>query len=74
VDVVVTDKKGNVIRGLKQQDITVSEDGTPQAIVSFEAVQLPDQPSETPRHRLGSRSTPHPRSAGAVRSSSCSTT
>ena len=48
VDVVVTDKKGNAIRGLKQEDITVSEDGAPQAVVSFEAVELPDQPSETP--------------------------
>ena len=48
VDVVVTDKKGNVIRGLKQQDLTILEDGAPQTVVSFEAVQLPDQPSETP--------------------------
>jgi len=48
VDVVVTDKKGNAIRGLKREDITVSEDGAPQAVVSFEAVQLPDQPSEAP--------------------------
>ena len=48
VDVVVTDKKGNAIRGLKQQDLTVIEDGAPQTVVSFEAVQLPDQPSEAP--------------------------
>jgi VWFA-related protein len=48
VDVVVTDKKGNAIRGLKQQDLAVIEDGVPQTVVSFEAVQLPDQPSEAP--------------------------
>ncbi len=48
VDLVVTDKKGNAIRGLKQQDLTVLEDGTPQSVVSFEAVVLPDQPSEAP--------------------------
>ncbi|HYN05172.1 MAG TPA: VWA domain-containing protein [Vicinamibacteria bacterium] len=48
VDVVVTDKKGNAIRGLKQGDITVIEDGAPQSVVSFEAVELPDQPSATP--------------------------
>ncbi len=48
VDVVVTDKKGNAIRGLKQDDMTVIEDGAPQAVVSFEAVELPDQPSATP--------------------------
>jgi VWFA-related protein len=48
VDVVVTDKKGNAIRGLKQSDLTVVEDGTPQTVVSFEAVALPEQPSEAP--------------------------
>ena len=39
MDVVVTDKKGNAIRGLKQEDLTVTEDGVPQTIVSFEAVR-----------------------------------
>jgi VWFA-related protein len=48
VDLVVTDKKGTVIRGLKQGDLTVVEDGVPQTVVSFEAVELPDQPSEAP--------------------------
>jgi len=48
VDVVVTDKKGTPIRDLKREDITVLEDGVPQQIVSFEAVQVPDQPSEVP--------------------------
>ncbi len=48
VDVVVTDKKGTPIRGLKQEDLTVTEDGVPQQVVSFEAVQLPDQPSAVP--------------------------
>jgi len=48
VDVVVTDKKGNVIRGLNRGDLSVTEDGVPQSIVSFEAVQLPDQPSGEP--------------------------
>jgi VWFA-related protein len=48
VDVVVTDKKGNSIRGLTQADMTVTEDGVAQQIVSFEAVQVPDQPSAVP--------------------------
>jgi len=48
VDVVVTDKKGNVIRGLTRDDLSVTEDNVPQSIVSFEAVQLPDQPSAAP--------------------------
>jgi VWFA-related protein len=56
VDVVVTDKKGTPIRGLKRKDMTVLEDGTPQALTSFEAIELPDQPSpsraEQPRLSL----------------------
>ncbi len=45
VDVVVTDKKGVPIRGLTQADMLVSEDGGRQEVVSFEAVELPEQPS-----------------------------
>src|SRR5512143_3719576 len=48
VDVVVTDKKGNPIKGLTKDDLSVSEDGAPQQVVSFEAVQVPDAPSQTP--------------------------
>ena len=48
VDTVVTDKKGGVIKGLTREDFTVLEDGVPQTISSFEAVVLPDQPSQTP--------------------------
>jgi VWFA-related protein len=48
VDVVVTDKKGNPITGLTAADFTVTEDGVTQPIASFEAVQLPAAPSETP--------------------------
>jgi VWFA-related protein len=48
VDVVVTDKKGNPIKGLTRNGMSVAEDGVPQQIVSFEAVQVPDAPSHTP--------------------------
>ncbi len=48
VDVVVADKKGNPIKGLTRDALTVSEDGVPQQVVSFEAVQVPEAPSETP--------------------------
>jgi VWFA-related protein len=48
VDTVVTDKKGGVIRDLGREDFTITEDGVPQAIASFEAVVLPEQPSTTP--------------------------
>jgi VWFA-related protein len=36
VDVVVTDKNGNPVTDLKQEDFAVYEDKTPQRIVSFE--------------------------------------
>lgn len=49
VDLVVTDKKGAPIPDLKATDFTVSEDGDPQTIASFEAVQLPAAPSATPK-------------------------
>ncbi len=48
VDAVVKDKKGTPVTDLKQSDFTVLEDGQPQSIVSFEAVQLPGQPQTTP--------------------------
>ena len=45
VDLVVTDKKGVPIKGLTAADMTVTEDGVKQDVVSFEAVELPEQPS-----------------------------
>ena len=45
VDVVVTDKKGVPIKGLTAADMTVTEDGVKQDVVTFEAVELPEQPA-----------------------------
>ena len=36
LDVVITDAKGNPIKGLKRSDLVVQEDGVPQALNSFE--------------------------------------
>jgi len=36
VDVTVTDAQGHPVRGLKQSDFTISEDGSPQSIRSFQ--------------------------------------
>jgi len=36
VNVVVRDKQGNIIRGLKKDDFTVLEDGKPQSLSSFD--------------------------------------
>jgi len=44
VDVVVTDKKGAPVAGLTREDFTVTEDGAPQEIASFEAVHRPAGP------------------------------
>jgi VWFA-related protein len=54
VDVVVTDKKGNPIQGLTKDDFTVREDGTPQTITTFEAIELPSTPPPVapPRPRV----------------------
>ena len=45
VDVVVTDKKGTPITGLARESFTLSEDGDPQSIATFEAIQLPAAPA-----------------------------
>ena len=44
VDVVVTDKSGAPVVGLRREDFTVTEDGAPQEIASFEAVHRPAGP------------------------------
>jgi VWFA-related protein len=44
VDVVVVDGKGRAVGGLTQADFTVLENGAPQTITRFEAVELPEAP------------------------------
>jgi VWFA-related protein len=51
VDVVVTDEDGNPVTGLTADDFTVLEEDEPQAISSFEAVELPPAPSKAPPPR-----------------------
>ena len=41
VDVVVTDRQGNLIRDLKKEDFQVLEDGKSQAITTFSLVDIP---------------------------------
>ena len=45
VDLVVTDREGDPVPGLTQDDLAVTEDGVPQQIVTFEAVNLPEEPT-----------------------------
>ncbi len=44
VPVIVTDSSGKHVRGLKQDDFSISENGKPQRIASFEEVTAQKQP------------------------------
>lgn len=48
LDVVVTDRSGNPVPGLHQQDFTVLDGKQPQTIVSFEAVDETSEPAGPP--------------------------
>jgi VWFA-related protein len=50
VDVVVRDKKGRLLHGLKAGDVVVMEDGLPQTITSFREVNLATPPAAPPPH------------------------
>ena len=45
VDVVVTDSNGKPVRGLREQDFSVFEDGGPQNVLSFDVHSLDSNPS-----------------------------
>jgi VWFA-related protein len=45
VDVVVAGKDGGPLSGLRAEDFTVTEDGVPQQVVTFEAVDVAGTPS-----------------------------
>ena len=44
VDAVVTDEQGRIVKGLTAEDFVVREDGEPQALTSFEAVDVAPPP------------------------------
>ena len=48
VDVVVTDRQGNLIRDLKKEDFQVLEDGKVQAITTFSLVDIPIERFDRP--------------------------
>jgi VWFA-related protein len=48
VNVVVRDKKGNLIRGLKKEDFTVTEDGKRQEISTFDFENVDELPTAGP--------------------------
>jgi len=66
VDVVVTDKKGEPVTGLKREDLEVYENGVPQAIVSFDAIEVAAAPAAkpAPRPKVSSNTSPERRRPG----------
>jgi VWFA-related protein len=42
IDVVVTDRRGEVVRGLTAKDFEIFEDGRPVAVAAFHAVDVPE--------------------------------
>ncbi len=48
VDVVVTDREGNLVRDLKKEDFQVLEDGKPQSISTFTLVDIPIERPDRP--------------------------
>ena len=48
VDVVVTDRDGNLVRDLKKEDFQVIEDGKPQTINTFSLVDIPIERADRP--------------------------
>jgi VWFA-related protein len=46
VDVIVTDRKGEPVLDLKQEEFRVKEDGKPQTIESFSVVKIVDEASQ----------------------------
>src|SRR6478672_8007964 len=55
VDVIVRDKNGAVVRGLKATDFLIQEDGKPQQITSFDFEEISTSvlPAATPPALLG---------------------
>ncbi len=51
VDLVVIDRKGEPVTGLKKEDLEVYENGSPQTIVSFDAVEVAAAPAAKPAPR-----------------------
>jgi VWFA-related protein len=44
INVVVRDKNGNIVRGLTRDDFTITEDGQPQTISTFDFEEIARQP------------------------------
>lgn len=59
VDVVVTDKKGTVITGLRKDDFEIFENNVPKPITNFYAIEG-GRPTDVERDKIAAPSTPQP--------------
>jgi VWFA-related protein len=48
VDAIVTDRQGNLIRGLTKDDFQLREDGRPQSISAFSVIDIPAMAAQSP--------------------------
>lgn len=62
VDVIVTDRRGNFIPGLKKEDFEILENGTPKVITNFYEVE-----GDQPKNVEGEAPAPAPATPGAKR-------
>jgi VWFA-related protein len=60
VDTLVTDRAGNVVRGLTKDDFDIFEDGKPQTVAALSFVDLPIQRPFGPRQAAGAPPPPEP--------------
>jgi len=51
VDAIVTDARGDIVRGLTKDDFEVLEDGKPQTVSAFSLVDIPVRRAERPLYR-----------------------
>jgi VWFA-related protein len=51
VDVVVTEREGNLVRDLKKEDFQVLEDGKAQTITTFSLVDIPIERADRPLYQ-----------------------
>jgi len=65
LDVVVTDKKGNAVTGLKQSDFSVYEDKQPQTILTFEPPSAHVMPPSPDGHAIVNSSADLPKIGNA---------
>lgn len=66
IDVVVTDRRGNVVTGLKKEDFELLENGVPKTISNFYEVESTQPADPAPGATAGTPATPAPAPAAVA--------